>query len=103
MYTLKITGEDYRTWVLPAEEFNYGLGKIKRKETGAFYLEASFSTKDGTNFGIERFLLNCDNLKVDQAVFYIIRINAEITEVIVVKEDHYPVYVMENGKTIDKI
>ncbi len=100
MYTLKITGEDYRTWILPAVEFNYGYGTIKRKETGSFYLEAS---TDGSNFGIERFLINCKDLKKDQRVFFIIRHTNEIAEVIIVKEDHEPIYVMENGKTIDKI
>lgn len=103
MFTLKIEQEGQTTMLL-ADEFSFGYGDLVATENG--YRVEYLKRGTPQAMAVTRFVIPKSILpKVGENklfVFYMILGKANVTEVIILPQDHN-VYVMESGKTIDRI
>jgi len=101
MYTIKFKiGEQWRAF--PAKEYFWGSGVLKVTENGCFL---EYENIDKKIIDVTRYHINPKEVVDGQKVFYILRF-CEYTDVMVFPE-HFlvsnDVYIMQDGKTIDRL
>lgn len=103
MYTIKfMIGEQWR--VYPANEFFYGHGEIQIEESGP--LIKIKNTEIGTLIIDTIMISDLKKLKTGLKVFYILRFTDTGTVMLILDDDFiltHAVFIMQDGKTIDKL
>ena len=101
MYTIKFKiGEQWRAF--PAKEYFWGHGILRSRDKG-FYVE--FTNSETRTIEATRFNIKVSDLVDGKKVFYILRFDKG-TDMMVFADDFLvsnDVFIMQDGKTIDRI